>query len=253
MQEPDDVVLVAVADGVAGHALVQGRLDAVVEAVVQIQADHIRTGHHDLAGAAVGKIEDVVEIGQLASVDIAVFIAFLHQNADFFFVMSFFRLAGSLYAHAAQRPVGDMVQRPDGRVHELVKQNQRARYEQHHGFGLLNRQGFRHQLAQYDVQGRNQGKADDKGQRVLQLYGHLEKMKHRRQHLGHGRLADPAQPQGGQGNAQLRHRQVGVQMLRHRAGVYGALIPFLKQRIDSRRAHLDDGKLRRYEETVQHD
>ena len=109
MQKADDMVFILVADGVTRHAFRQRGFDVFIEAVFKVQANHVGAGHHDFAGTAFGKVKNVIEIGKLAFVDIAVFIAFFHQNADFFFVMRFFRFAGGADAHAAQCPVGNMV------------------------------------------------------------------------------------------------------------------------------------------------
>ena len=85
---------------------------------------------------------------------------------------------------------------------------------------------FRHQLAKYNVQGGNYGKAHHKGQCVLKLRRQFKQGKYRRQHFGNGRFANPAKTERGKGNAKLRYGKVGVKVFRYLSCVNRAFAAF---------------------------
>ena len=140
MQKADNVVLVLITDRITCHALLQRRLDIILPGILQIQADHIGTRNHDVAGATVGKVENVIQISKLCFINIAMLVAFFHQYADFIFVVRLFRLTRSLNAQFVQHPVGNVIEEPHRRIHQLIKQNQRSCHEQNNLLSLLNRQ-----------------------------------------------------------------------------------------------------------------
>ena len=65
-----------------------------------------------------------------------------------------------------------------------------------------------------------------------------------------GRLADPAQGQARQRDAELARRQVGVEVREHVLGEAGAAIAFADLDLDLGRPDLDQRELRRDEEAV---
>ncbi|MNY42248.1 hypothetical protein D3C86_1771180 [compost metagenome] len=69
--------------------------------------------------------------------------------------------------------------------------------------------------------------------------------------MGEGRLADPAQAQRGQGDAQLAGRQVGVQLVVHGAQDVPAPAVLGGQGLDLGGAQPDDGELGGDEEAVE--
>ena len=140
MQKAYNVVLVLITDRITRHALFQRRLDIILPGILQIQADHIGTRNHDVAGATVGKIKDIIQISKLCFINIAMLMAFFHQYADFVLIMRLFRLACSLNAQFVQHPVGNVIEEPHRRIHQLIKQNQRSCHKQNNLLRLLNRQ-----------------------------------------------------------------------------------------------------------------
>ena len=126
MQKADDMVLILVADRITRHALLQRRLDIILPGILKIQTNHIRARHHNVAGTTVGKIKDIIQISQLSFINIAMLMAFLHQDTDFVLVVRLLRFARSINTHTTQRPVGHMVQKPYCGIHNAVEENQRT-------------------------------------------------------------------------------------------------------------------------------
>ena len=140
MQKADNMVLVLITDRITRHALLQRRLDIILPGILQIQANHIGARHHDVAGATIGKVENVIQISKLCFINIAMLVAFFHQYADFVLIVRLFRLARSLNAQFVQHPVGNVIEEPHRRIHQLIKQNQRSCHKQNNLLRLLNRQ-----------------------------------------------------------------------------------------------------------------
>ncbi len=140
MQKADNVILVLITDRITRHTLFQRRLDIILPGILQIQANHIGTRHHDVAGATVGKVKDIIQISKLCFINIAMLMAFFHQYADFILVVRLFRLTRSLNAQFVQHPVGNVIEEPHRWIHQLIKQNQRRCHKQNNLLRLLNRQ-----------------------------------------------------------------------------------------------------------------
>ncbi|MNQ74369.1 hypothetical protein D3C85_891240 [compost metagenome] len=71
------------------------------------------------------------------------------------------------------------------------------------------------------------------------------------QQVGEGRLADPAEAQGGQGDAQLAGREVGVQLVVYGAQDAPAPAVLVGYGFDAGGAQLDHGELGGHEEAVE--
>ena len=67
------------------------------------------------------------------------------------------------------------------------------------------------------------------------------------------RLADPAESQRRQRNAELRHRKRHVHLIDEVLRVFRALVPLRDQFLQLRETHLGDRELRRDEKAVQRD
>ncbi|MCY1351417.1 hypothetical protein D9M69_376820 [compost metagenome] len=76
-------------------------------------------------------------------------------------------------------------------------------------------------------------------------------LEQRLQQVGEGRLADPAEAQGGQGDAQLAGRQVGVQLVVHGAQDAAPPAVLVGDGFDAGGAQLDHGELGGHEEAVE--
>ena len=69
----------------------------------------------------------------------------------------------------------------------------------------------------------------------------------------HRRFADPAQAQRSQGDAELRHGERRIEMIRQPLGVLRLAAALLDERLQARRPDLDAGELRGYEKAVHED
>ena len=66
-----------------------------------------------------------------------------------------------------------------------------------------------------------------------------------------GRLTDPAQRQGRQGDSHLAGREPGVEPVAHRQGLRGAGLAALDQRLELGGSHFDQGEFDRHEKGVE--
>ncbi len=96
---------------------------------------------------------------------------------------------------------------------------QRQRHQQGDRPRVAQRHPLRRQLSHHDVQHGDGQERGGEADRVHQpRVGAGEQHHHRFEHPGERRLADPAQAERRQGDAELRRRQVGFQLLHHAAG-----------------------------------
>ena len=154
----------------------------------------------------------------------------------------------------AQDGVGTGVEHEDRRVHQPVEGVQRRGRPQRQQLGLADRPGLGRQLADDDVQVGNDEERREEGDAVHQCRRlDAEAGQHGFEQVGEGRLADPAKPQRGQGDAQLAGREVGIHLVVHGAQDVPAPAMRLGQGIDLGRAQTHDGELRGDEERTERD
>ena len=155
-------------------------------------------------------------------------------------------------AGEAQDGVGAGVEQEDRRVHRPVEQVQRHRRPQRQQLRLADGPGLGRQLADHDVQVGNQEERDREGGAVDDhRVGDTEGGEQRLDQVREGRLADPAQAQRGQGDAQLAGRQVGVELAVHGAQDVSAPAMLAGDGLHLGRAQLDHGEFGGHEETVE--
>ncbi|MNN01026.1 hypothetical protein D3C81_1136330 [compost metagenome] len=160
-----------------------------------------------------------------------------------------FALAGDL-----QDGVGAGVEQVDGRVHQPVEQVQRHGGPQRQQLGLADGPGLGRQLADHDVQVGNdeeRGEERDPVDDLLRL--NADGRQQRFEQLGEGRLADPAEAEGGQGDAELAGGKIGVELVVHLAQDGAAPAVLFGDGLHAGRAQLDHGELGGNEEAVEQD
>ena len=107
-----------------------------------------------------------------------------------------------------------MVKHPNKRGEDMVKGIKSRSYNQGIAFCVLNGQRFGHQFTQNHVQQGDKAKGDTKTNGVKQNRIIWQpKAKNSLQQAGDGRLANPAQAQRGEGNAQLNGAEIGVELI----------------------------------------
>ena len=129
--------------------------------------------------------------------------AFLHQQADFFFRVGGVCRIRFLNSQPGGYPVRHMVQQPDKGIEKLPEDQHGQRHRQGNALHALDGKGLRCQFPQDDVQGRDDGKTQGQGHCVPHRGGNAQPLGHRQNQLRYSRLTNPAQAQGGQGNAKL--------------------------------------------------
>ena len=108
------------------------------------------------------------------------------------------------------------------------------------------------QLTDHDVQVGNH----EEGGKERHALDHFRRLdahgaQQRFEDVREGRLTDPAQAQGGEGDAQLAGRQVRVELAVHGAQDLSAPAVLMGDGLDPGGAQFDHGKFRRNEETVE--
>ncbi|MNI56255.1 hypothetical protein D3C73_1112460 [compost metagenome] len=118
----------------------------------------------------------------------------------------------------AQDLVGAGVEQVNGRVHGPVEQVQRHRGPQRQQFRFADGPGFRGELADHDVQVRNDEERGEE-RHALDHFRRLyaDRFEHRLENMRERRLTDPAEAEGGEGDTQLTRRQVGIELTVHGA------------------------------------
>ena len=118
-----------------------------------------------------------------------------------------------LEADCAQNEIAEAVEGEDRRTEEEEKDRQRAHDPEGRGFALLERETLGRELPDHDVQRRDddEGKGDGDGVRTENSRRSRQEDEQRLDQMRERRLADPPEREGGDGDAELRRRQIGVE------------------------------------------
>ena len=253
MDEADDVILVLFAERIARELFLEDDVEVRVEIVLDVEADHVRARRHDFADVEVGEIKDVVDEVGLGIVDEALLVAFLHEQADFFLGVRLFALTGRLETHASGDPVRDVVQQPDERVHDALENEHRQRDGQDDMLDVLDRHRLRRKLAEHDVAARDDGESERERNRVPDSVIEACHPRERQDQRRDERLADPAETERSERDAELRDGKRGVEVVGELLGIRRPLVPRLDQRLKARRTDFHNRKFRCDEEAVHED
>jgi hypothetical protein len=148
--------------------------------------------------------------------------------------------------------VGGPVEHDQPRQEDVVEELHRRRDEQREPLGPGDGDGLRRQLAEDDVEERHDAEPDADGDEV----DRRRREQRRQQGLDErrdGGFADPPQPQGGDGDAELGRREVVVEVVQ---GVLQGSRPgpaLIDHLVDRRRPDADERELGGDEEAVERD
>jgi hypothetical protein len=256
VDEADDLALGAVHERVAGEPLLGDDRRVLRPGAGRVEARRGLERHHDVLEPELAEVEGVLEEQQVVEGEAAALLRGAEDRAELLLGVRDLDLAGGLDPDEAQ-------DRPRGAVHERerdgedpVEDPQRARDEQRRPFGVLDGDGLERELADDDVdaadqQERGGGRGPVRGGGRHEAAGR----EHALEDAGERGLADPAERQARQRDAELRRRQVVVEpaddvqcLLRLRR----ELAPRLDELLEPRRAHLHERELGQHEEAVQH-
>lgn len=245
MDEAKGLVEVAVDEGETGVLGLDGEFEIGLEVVLDVQRDHHISRCHDVAHAAVIEREHVEQDVFLRGRHIAGFFAFGDDVTEFFFRVGEFGFRDSLdFEQVLQQPVGGAIEHPDGGLEDDVKKVQRRADGERGLKRLADRERLWHELAQHDVEegddavGQEVGRAGDDG-----LTLNAEVKEHRLNEPIDKRLADAAEGNAGQGNAELGGGEVAIQVMHLMAGEGSAAATLVDGGLELRTADLDDGEL----------
>ena len=156
------------------------------------------------------------------------------------------QLGERLHTEETQQAVGGAVEEPDERRHDVREPHERAHDEATDALRRRERQGFRRELAQHYVQERDDRERND--DRRVEVLGSLGQRNPRsNEHAIHDRrqsgLADPAEREGRDCDAELRAGDVTVEMRERRKDVLRCPVALLDHLLDLRPARRDQREL----------
>ena len=254
VQQADELALVAVPDRVAAVLMAADHREDVRQRRVVLEVDQVFAGVGPVDHLQFAQLH---RRGQHAHALVAGVLGAAGVEDQLQFVAAVVMLvvrAGLALAGDLEDGVGAGVEQPDRRVHQPVEEVQRHRRPQRQQFRLADRPGLGRQLADHDVQVGNDEERGEEGDTADQFVGmHADHRQQRFQEFGEGRLADPAQAQGGQGYAQLAGGQVGVQLVVNLAQDGAAPAVLLGDGFHAGGAELDHGELGGDEEAIEQD
>jgi hypothetical protein len=176
-----------------------------------------------------------------------------NQQAQLFNRVYHLMARNGLEAEQAHDPVADAVHDRDCRARDFGEDQERRGDKQRDFIGALQGKRFGRQFADNDVQKRDGGESDDRGERMAGRIHPLprQQAQQRLEQIRDRRLTDPAERQTGEGDSELGGGDGAVEMRNgffhgHRPGAI-----FLDHFFDLRSPHGDQRKLRRHKKAVQ--
>jgi len=249
MHEADDAVLVAAAHGIARVLVLHDERQVLLERILKVEADDVGARRHDGLGVLVAQVEDVVHVLVLLGIDEAALGALVDEQLDLL-VGVHLVLVGDVVAEQLHNPVRDAVEQPHDGVRDAVEPHERRGGEQ--GVALRGEDGerLRYELAHHDMQRGDDDEADGDGNAVDGRLGQADRQQRTLDELGDGGLAQPAQGERGQRDAQLAGGEVGVHVVGHEFGVLGAGAVLVDEDLHLGLAHPHERELGGDEESV---
>ena len=229
------------------HAAPQRLLDVLGH----VDGDDRRCGCHDLARLLLVEVEDACEHRRLARIELATAQRLLDEHLELLGRLPVVEVTRRPHANDPQDRVRGPVEERDERLEDLREEVERARDEPRRGLGLLNRPDLRDLLAERDVQGGGQqvgeGERDAERHRVRNVVAEqrLDEGRHRR-------LAEEADGQRGERDAELAGRQVAREVVEQDERGGRALAPLLRVLLEVRAADAHERELGRDEVPVEH-
>ena len=249
VHEADDAVLRAVAHRVARVLILAHDVPVLFQRVFQIQTDDVGARGHDPLGVFVAQIEDVVDELVLLRIDEAAFRGLVNEQLDLLAGVHLV-LVGRVVAEQAHDSVGDAVEDDHDWVGDAVEHAQGTGGVQGVLLGGEDGEGLRDELADHYVQGGHDEEAHGHADGVHRRLGEAPGQKRCFQNGGDGRLAQPADGQRCQRDAELAGRQVGVDVRGYVAGGLGAAALLGDGHVNLALAHAHQREFRDDEERV---
>jgi hypothetical protein len=252
VQHADDVVDVRTVHRQTRVPAARDLRDDVAQRRMGGDGDELGARHHHLPGGQIGEAEDAVEHLLLLLLEHAGFLARGHQHLQLFFGVHHRAVVGAFQAERGDDRVSGAVDEADERPQRAHEQLERAHDPHRRRLGSLERDPFRRQLAEDDLDGGDDGECDGDRDRVRSGGGDVRRheLERRLDHRRQRRLADPSEPEARHRDAELRRRDVPIGRADGAAHRARAAVAFGDQLIDPRLPHRDDREFGCDEESV---
>ncbi len=215
----------------------------------------VGAGSHHLLGGLLAELEHPLQHPGIFPGQPALLPALLHQHPDFLGRVDPLGRTGRPDSHQPEDLVGQPVEQPDGPRHEPGKPEQRSHHQRTGPLGIEEGHRLGSQFAQHDMQ------HGDDGERHRDCHSmqgggvdlNRQTAEQRLDQVGQGRLPDPPQSQGGQGDPQLGGRDIAVERLNGLEGQSSFSVAGSGHLLEPGPPGADQGELGRNEEGVGED
>ena len=231
VHEAHDAVLGLAAHGVARVLVARDQRHVLFQRILKVDAHQIGSRGHDGLGVLVAQVEDVVNELVLLGVDETAFRGLVDEQLDLV-ARVHLALVGRVMAGQAHHTVGDAVEQDHDGVGDLVERHKRASREQRIALGGEDGERLGDQLAHHHVQRGHDEIADGHGHHADQGLGQVQHLEQRADESGERGLAQPAQCQRRQRDAQLTGGQVLVDVLGNVHGAFRTLLALLDGQLE---------------------
>jgi len=223
-----------------------------VEVGVGRDRHHVGPGNHHVPCDDVVEVEHPLYHVDLAGVDVS-FITRAAQDHPYLPLRErLLGFGGRRHAEQARKPVCSPVEHDQPRQEEVVEQLHRRCHQHAETFGARDGDGLGCEFAKDHVQERDDAEPDGDRDQV-QRAGGEDRREHGLDQRRDGGFADPAQSQRGDGDAQLRRREVVVEIVQRRPEGAGAGSAPFDHLVDRCRPHADECELGGDEKPVECD
>jgi hypothetical protein len=212
---------------------------------------HLGPRRHDVARQGLAEAEDALEHVGLLGLERAALLALGDEDLEVLGRRSQLPLAGRLHPQDPHDPVARPVEEVDEGGEELAEELEGPRRHEHSGLGPLDGERLRRQLAEDDVEHGDDDEGDDHRSGARGRVAQADRLEDRPQQLGEGGLAQPAQAQACERDAELAGGEVAVDVLHLLAREHRGAPALLGQLLEAGRARAGERELGRDEEAVQ--
>ena len=164
VHEADNVILIALAEGIARMPRLAQRLQMLVHVLFYVETDHILPGHHDFLGQEVGKVKDVVDELAFYRIELPFLMAGRDEHADFIFRVDHVDFIGHIEILPPQDDLAEPVAAGNKAITETAAPIEKVAHPFETFFRTLETYGLRYELAkdpEAETDGKDQANVDD--------------------------------------------------------------------------------------------
>jgi hypothetical protein len=175
------------------------------------ERDYVRARDHDLARPPLLQLEDRLEHVLLAGVQNAPASGLLDDDPQLLLGVGLLGLGGGRHAEEPDHGVGRSVENVDARQKEVVEELHEGGDEQRGSLGPGDSYALGCKLSEDHVQEGYRPEGCGEGYDVGAALRYAQRLQERLEDMGEGGFSYPPEPQRGDRDAKLAHREVGVQ------------------------------------------